>query len=97
MYAKKFTITMKKNLDDILKHYNREIRRKMYAKKHFRTESKFFKWYNYVETVEQLCKPGYHARYIDPKKQELGFIIYDEEFGELTPEAQQLYLELEED
>ena len=69
----------------------------MYAKKHFKTESKFFKWYNYVETVEKLCKPGYHAMYIDPEKQELGFIIYDDEFGELTPEAQKLYLELEED
>ena len=69
----------------------------MYAKKHFKTESKFFKWYNYVETVEKLCKPGYHAMYIDPEKQELGFIIYDDEFEQLTPEAQQLYLELEED
>ena len=69
----------------------------MYAKKHFKTESKFFKWYNYVETVEQLCKPGYHAMYIDPEKQDMGFIIYDDEFGELTPEAQKLYLELKED
>ena len=69
----------------------------MYAKKYFKTESKFFKWYNYVETVEKLCKPGYHAMYIDPEKQELGFIIYDDEFGQLTPEAQKLYLELEED
>lgn len=69
----------------------------MYAKKHFKTESNFFKWYNYVETIEKLCKPGYHAMYIDPEKQELGFIIYDDEFGQLTPEAQKLYLELEED
>ena len=64
---------------------------------HFKKESKFFNWYNYVETVEKLCKPGYHAMYIDPEKQELGFIIYDDEFGQLTPEAQKLYLELEED
>ena len=68
----------------------------MYAKKHFKTESKFFKWYNYVEPVDKLCKPGYHAMYIDPEKQELGFIIYDDEFSELTPEAQKLYLELDE-
>ena len=35
--------------------------------------------------------------YIDPEKQDMGFIIYDDEFGELTPEAQKLYLELKED
>ena len=69
----------------------------MYAKKHFKTESKYFNWANYIEMVEKICKPGYHARYIDPKKQDVGFIIYDDEFNELTPEAQQIYLELEED
>ena len=70
----------------------------MYAKKYFKTESTFFKWYpDYVEAVNNLCKPGYHAKYIDPEKQELGYIIYDDEFNELTPEAQQLYLELKED
>ena len=69
----------------------------MYAKEHFKLESKYFNWINYIEVVEQLCKPGYHAMYIDPEKQELGFIIYDDEFSELTPEAQKLYLELEED
>lgn len=69
----------------------------MYAKKYFKTESKYFNWINYIEMVEKLCKPGYHAKYIDPKKQDIGFIIYDDEFSELTPEAQQLYLELKED
>ena len=69
----------------------------MYAKKDFKTESKYFNWTNYIEIVEKLCKPGYHARYIDPKKQNVGFIIYDDEFSELTPEAQQIYLELKED
>ena len=69
----------------------------MYAKEHFKLESKYFNWLNYIEVVEQLCKPGYHAMYIDPEKQDMGFIIYDDEFSELTPEAQKLYLELEED
>ena len=69
----------------------------MYAKEHFKLESKYFNWINYIEVVEQLCKPGYHAMYIDPEKQDMGFIIYDDEFGQLTPEAQKLYLELEED
>ena len=69
----------------------------MYAKEHFKLESKYFNWINYIEVVEQLCKPGYHAMYIDPEKQDMGFIIYDDEFSELTPEAQKLYLELEED
>lgn len=69
----------------------------MYAKEHFKLESKYFNWINYIEVIEQLCKPGYHAMYIDPEKQDMGFIIYDDEFSELTPEAQKLYLELEED
>lgn len=69
----------------------------MYAKEHFKLESKYFNWINYIEVVEQLCKPGYHAMYIDPEKQDMGFIIYDDEFSELTPEAQKLYLELKED
>lgn len=69
----------------------------MYAKKYFKTESKFFNWYNYVKTIEKFCNPGYHAMYIDPEKEDMGFIIYDDEFGQLTPEAQKLYLELEED
>ena len=61
-------------------------------------ESEFYIWVDCIELVDKkLLQPGYHARYIDPEKQELGFIIYDEEFGELTPEAQQLYLEVKED
>lgn len=54
-------------------------------------------WHDYIEFVNKVCKPGYYAKYIDPEKQELGFIIYDDEFEQLTPEAQKLYLELEED
>ena len=73
------------------------MERNMYAKEHFKLESKYFNWINYIEVVEQLCKPGYHAMYIDPEKQDMGFIIYDDEFSELTPEAQKLYLELKED
>ena len=69
----------------------------MYGKKYFKTESEFFKWVNYIEVLERRCKPGYHIKYVDPEKQELGVIIYDDEFSQLTPEAQQLYLELEED
>ena len=84
-------------LELLLLHDRLYVETNMYAKKYFKTESRFFKWENYIEIVEQLCKPGYHAKYIDPEKQEVGFIIYDDEFSELTPEAQQLYLELEED